>query len=335
MTSGKTNDEIDLRQVFQSIGSFFQGIADGILRFIASLRKIALNNKTFFITSIVISQVLALSYTTLLRKDFFTSTMILSSQYLNRQTVENTIEKLNSLCKEKERTELAKTLNIQPELAKNIMEFDFSTLVTESEKIEFEVLKEQLASVIEEKKEVANRVVRQLNQENRTSFLITVSVFDPEIISNLETALLNYFKNNEFIKKRLDSYQINLLERKRKLLTESEKLDSLKQVIYLNFTQMATQSRGSNNVILGEKYMTDPLAVFKEDLVLNEQILQIDQELYIKPGIEIVDGFTAFREPDNLSLPLVMLLAMGISLLLAYLIIGFIKFNNYLDTIPV
>lgn len=335
MSTDKNNDEIDLRQVFASIGGFFSNIGTGIIRFIATLRRIALNNKVLFLSLLILSQLVAVVYTKLVRKDYYTSTMILSSQHLNRQTAANTIEKLNLLCDEEGRTELARTLNIDLEIAKNIFEFDFNTLVTEGEKIEFEILKEQLAGVIEEKRELANRVASKLNQENTSSFIVSVSVYDPEIIADLETALLNYLKNNTYIKKRLESNRTLLLERKVKLIKESKKLDSLKKVIYENFTQMATQSKGSNNVILGDKYLTDPLAVFKEDLSLNSQILDIDRELYIQPGIEIIDGFTAFREPDNLSLPTVMLIAMGVSIILSYLIIAFIKFNNYLDKIPV
>jgi hypothetical protein len=84
---------------------------------------------------------------------------------------------------------------------------------------------------------------------------------------------------------------------------------------------------------LSDKYLTDPLSVFREDLNLNNEIRSIDDHLSIRPDFEVVDGLTTFREPSNLSLPVLLVLSVLISVAAGYILIGFWKFNKYLSTI--
>jgi hypothetical protein len=97
---------------------------------------------------------------------------------------------------------------------------------------------------------------------------------------------------------------------------------------------MSKQSReGSNNVILSDKYLTDPLNVFKEDLNLNNEIRSIDDQLMIRSDFEVIDGLTTFREPANLSLPVILVQSLLISVAAGYILIGLRRFNKYLATI--
>ena len=94
---------------------------------------------------------------------------------------------------------------------------------------------------------------------------------------------------------------------------------------------MAKQSKqGSNNVILSEKPLTDPLSVFTQDLDFYNQIQYIDSRLYLQPDFEVVDGFTAFKEPESASLPKILAIAFLVSWLMGYLILGLFKFDRYL-----
>lgn len=146
--------------------------------------------------------------------------------------------------------------------------------------------------------------------------------------------MVAYLGNNPYVKNRVDANHLNLLNRKNKLLRESKKLDSLKSVIYENFQTMAKQSRqGSNNVILSDKYLTNPLEIFTEDLNLNAQILEIDRQLAIRPDFEVIDGFTTYKEPKSAGLIKVLAIAFGIAVAVGYMSIGLRNFNNYLGTL--
>jgi hypothetical protein len=107
-------------------------------------------------------------------------------------------------------------------------------------------------------------------------------------------------------------------------------MDSLKSVLYQNYQTLGKTSRGSNNVILSDEAMTNPLDVFKQDLELNQQILEIDEALYIQPDFEVIEGFTTFKQPESAGLLKILFISFWVSWLMGYLIIGAWKFDKTL-----
>ncbi len=328
------SDEIDLGVLFSKIGDFFKNMGIGFMRFIALIRRIPLENKALFGSLIFIGLAVGISYSNFLKKKFYSTTMILSSNYLNKRIMDNTIEKLNLLAEEKDKKGLARVLGISDSLASNIHEFEAKPFVAEAELIELEVLKEQLKSfqATNKNEKVIEQVIGRIEIENRHAFEITVSVYNPSVVKELEIALVKYFKNNEYLKKRVDITKTNMLALKEKLIGESLKLDSLKDVIYANYQNMAAQSRqGSNNVILSDKAVTNPIEIFKEDIDLYNQLQSIDRSLYLQEDFEIVDGFTEFSKPTSAGPVKVSAYAVLIAIALGYLLVALFSFNKYLD----
>ena len=327
------SDEIDLGQLFSKIGDFFRNLGLGVLRFLSIVRRVPVENKLIFLASLVIVCGLTLTYGLLLKKKFYESTMILSSNYLNKRIVDNTIGKLNLLAEEEYASGLAKVLQIPDTLADNIALFEAKPFVAETDVIELEVLKEQLKSAQEGNKnaKVIDQVIQRIEIENRHAFEITVRTFNPTVIPNLQQALVKFFRDNDYIRKRIEINKQTLLAKKDKLTQESKKLDSLKLVIYANYKSMAEQGRqGSNNVILSDRAVTNPIEVYGQDLSLYEQLQQVERQLYIQPDFEVVDGFTEFSEPASASLPKMLAQAILIAIGLGYLIVALREFNTYL-----
>lgn len=329
------SDEIDLSQLFRWIGQGFRNFGQGILNALASLRSLFFENKVFFAFMIVSGIAVSVIFSEFLQKKHYASSMIVSCDYLNSRILTNSMDKLNLLCLEKEREGLANELKIDINTAKNILRFDSKAFVSEKDLIEIEVLKEQLNNVVAEKKEIVNKVIAKIEIENKNAFLIEVKVLDPSIIKNLEQALVNYIRDNSFVQNRIAANERTLLERKAKLQRESKKLDSLKAVLFDNFASMAKENNrpGSNNVILSDKYLTNPLDVFKQDLEIHSELQRINFELSVKPDFEVIDGLTSFKEPDNAGLPKVLVIAFLISWVVGYLILGLVKFDRYLSTL--
>ena len=328
------SDEIDLGVLFSKIGDFFKNMGMGFLRFIALLRRIPLDHKTLFIVMVLIGVVGGISYSTYLRKDLYSTTMILSSDYMNNRIAENTIDKLNLLAEEEDKVGLAKVLQISDTLAKNIHDFTIKPFVAEADLVELEVLKEQLKNALTTNKneKIIDQVIQRIEIENRHAFEITVRVYNPTVVGELEIALVNYFKNNEYLKKRIEITKTNMLARKQKLIGESHKLDSLKSVIYENYQNMAAQSRqGSNNVILSDKAVTNPIEIFAQDINLYNEIQSINRDLYLQNDFEVVDGFTEFSKPSSAGPLRVTAYAILIAIALSYLIVALTNFNKYLD----
>lgn len=327
----QSSDEIDLSQVFKWIGNGFRNFGNSILRSLAGIRSLFFENKKFFGLVIIAGLTIGGLYSELLSKKYYKSSMILSCDYLNRRIVESTIEKLNLLCGEVEREGLAKELNIPISKAKNILKFESKPFVSEEDIVEMEVLKEQLNNVAEAKKDVVKKVIGKLEVDNKSAFQISMLITDPDAVNNLDSAIVNYLKSGDYVKRRIEITKSVLLQKKAKLIQESKRLDSLKSVLFRSFDNMSKQSKqGSNNVILSEKPLTDPLSVFNQDIAFYDQILAIDRSLYLQPDFEVIDGFTSFKEPESASLPKILVISFLVSLLTGYLFLGLYKFDRYL-----
>jgi len=328
-----SSEEIDLGALFSKIGDFFRNVGLGFLKLLALIRRIPLENKSSFIILIAAALIIGISYSTFWKKKFYATTMILSSEYLNKRIVDNTIEKLNLLANEDNKKGLASVLQISDSLAENIHDFEAKPFIAESEIIELELLKEQLKNAqTADNENVIKNVIERIGIENRHAFEITVRVYNPTVVRQLETALVNYLKNNEYLKKRVEITKSNMLARKQKLIGESQKLDSLKSVIYANYQSMAAQSRqGSNNVILSDKAVTNPIEIFDQDINLYNEIQFIDRFLYLQSDFEVVDGFTEFSKPSSAGLVKISAIAILIAIGLGYLLVGLLSFNKYLD----
>jgi len=329
-------DEIDLGQLFTKMGDFFASVSFGFMRFLALGRRVPIENKAIFLLLIAGAIVVGSLYANLLKKKFYETSMILSSDYLNKRIVDNTIEKLNLLAREKDSGGLARVLRIPDSLAKNILEFTAKPFVKETDLIELEVLKEQLknAQLESKNKDVIDQVIKRIEIENRHAFEITVRVYNPTIIRDLESALILFFRDNDYVKKRIEITKTNLLAKKQKLIKDRQKLDSLKEIIYSNYKSMAMQSRqGSNNVILSDKAVTDPVQIYQQDIIAYNELESVNRNLYLQPDFEVVTRFTQFSEPSSASQSKVIALAILIAIVLGYLIIALSTFNQYLSRI--
>ena len=325
-------DEIDLAQFFRWIGRGFSGFGNSLIYGMASLRKQFFDHRLFFLGVIILGLILGGLYAKLLSRKYYKSSMILSCDYLNTQSLKNTIDKFNLLAGQD--GGLQELLKIDSNTAKHIQKFEFKSFVSEDDVVEVEVLREQLNNVTAEKRDLVDRVIDRLEIADKNAYEISVFVYDPTVVKPLEAAIVNYFENNDYIKRRIESHRRNLEDRKDKLLRESRKLDSLKLLLLTHFGTLADKSRGSNNVIMNDETLASPLEVFTTDLELHEELQEVEEELYLSPDFELVDGFTTFKQPESASFGEILFGAFLISILIGYLILGALRFDRMLATYP-
>jgi hypothetical protein len=330
-----SSEEIDMTQFFRWVGRGFNRVGNSFIYSLALFRNIFFKNLLFFGILITAGIILGVVYSKVLQKKYYKATMVLSCDYINTQILDNTIQKLNLLANEPDGAGLARELKIEPAVARSVLDFDSKAFVSEDDVVEMEVLREQLNSVAAEKKDLVEKVLTQLHIDNKNAYEITVHVLDPEILKDLEGSMTNYFRQNNYVKNRIEISQKNLQVRRSKLVSETRKLDSLKAVMYLNLQSLSKANRGSNNVFLNEETLTDPLEVFKEDLALNRELLDIEKSLYLRSDFEIIDGFTAIKSPENASLPVVVIISFFASFVLGYILLGLKRFDRKLASIPV
>jgi hypothetical protein len=332
----RPSDVIDLSQLFEKAANFFNNIGLGFMKFLALLRNTPLQNKTLFISLTLAGGIFGYYYSSFLKKKFFESSMIFSSDYLNKRIIDNSISKLNLLADEETPRGLAVALNIPDSLARDIVKFEAKPFVAERELVEIEVLKEQLrnAQINSKNQNVIDQVIKRIEIENQHAFEFTVRTFSPTAVKPIQDALVNYFKNNDYIKKRIQINKTNLGLKRSKLLHDSQKLDSLKKIIYSNYKNMAEQGRqGSNNVILSDKPVTNPIDIYKQDQLVYEDLMDVEKKIFLQPDFEVVDGFTEFNSPASARRSKVIITAMLIAFALGYAFVGLRWFNKYLSRI--
>jgi hypothetical protein len=267
-------------------------------------------------------------------KPYYTTSMLISSAYFNTRLFDNNIEKLNTLCDEEERTGLAKLLDIDIEVAKNIKEFNYQPLVSEDDMVGMEVLKLKLEDLKVDEPDI-QRVIDQLYVQNKRTYVVSLKVFDNTIIESLQGSIVNFLKNNPYIKNRIRTTRQNQLNLIAKLKKDLKQLDSLKNLFNLNMKANADRKGESStsNVYVGESGSLNPTGFYSQSIGLYKQLQETERAVELGTDFEVRDSFTVFTVPESPS----MLKATAYSIIfffgLGYLLILFLEINKYLSRI--
>ena len=326
------DDEIDLRKLFQSIGNGFSNLGKWLVTLVVRFRRSTLKYKFLLITMVVIGAIAGFVFTEV-TKPYYKTSMLISSEYFNSRLIENSIDKLNSLCAEESRNGLASVLHIKENVAGNIRAFDYEPLISEQDLVDVEVLKQKL-SELKVKDTDIQKIINQIDFENKNTFTITVEVFDNKIIDRLEEAVVSYFRDNPYVKNRIRINKENQIKLIEKLQADISQLDSLKHAFNLNLKANASRKgETSSNVYVGESGAMNPTEVYSEGVSLYRQLLNVREEMELGSDFELIDGFTSFSKPESPGLLKASVMTALIFLGLGYLLIILIEINRYLDKV--
>jgi len=325
-SSNKQNsseEEIDLNKLFNSIingiSTFFKGLFRVLFLFLDTL---AANLKLVGLFMLV-GGIVGMAYTFFV-KPYYESSMTLGSAYYRGELINNSIRSLDKLCNGHNYSALSKILQIPKLKAMSLKGIQIEPIVSPSTQLLIELYKET-----EGNKRRLDSLI--LNTEDST-FQIRVLVYDTTALNGLDTSLVNYIMKNNYVSKRIQIERENLRNRKAKIIKESLSLDTLKRNIALSYRSQAGGRTGTNNVILDDKG-TNPIDVYREDMRLFEQQLNIDRLLYINSEIEIIDPFIAYGDPKSGTIPTNTIKGLLGGLILSLLLILFKVINLGLNKI--
>lgn len=332
-TQKQDSAEMDLGNLLAKVGSFFVSVFYSIAKGVALFRRASVDNYKLLFLMLILFGGGGSYYAVFMKKKFYESTMILSSGYLNKRIVDNTIKKLNKLAGDSDKKGLKMALGINDSTASNLIMFTSKPFIEEKEIIDLQVLKEQLKnSKLElENPKVIDEVIKRLEIENQHAFEITVRVYNPQEFLLLEKALVSYFKSTGYVNKRLEISRKNLISLRNKLDREGAKLDSLKMALYDRIKNSSNDKRdGSNNVIFGQP-LTNPMEIFNLDLNLYNQKLNVEREMFNESDFEVVDGFTQMNVAASAPTSSIIRDSLLLGLVVGYLILAARKINSYLS----
>jgi hypothetical protein len=143
------------------------------------------------------------------------------------------------------------------------------------------------------KKTVANALklsAEPLSAQNESipGFIIDVSVRDTSMLADLQTALLNGFNDNDYIRRRVEQHKRAAIAQIRKTEEELQKLDSTRQFI--------------QNTVEGVKSDKSPLILDISSLPgqkvgLLERKTTLEEKLEFADGVLLIQGFSAIKGP--------------------------------------
>ena len=325
-----SSDEIDLREVFQAVGRFFSRIGRGFVNLILAIRRGIRRYRVILLVSVVLFAGLGLAFHNM-GKDYYSSRMVIESEYYNSVLMEGAIGTLNELAEEGAYGLLAQKLNISLKEAENLRSFKVEAMMSEEN--------ERLLAVYQQAVEAGELTIEEmvgLNErliQNDSQYRIIVEVFSNDFLGNLQKGIVTYLEENEYVNRRMEVKENNLIALQGKLQQERAKLDDLKGLIAQVYMRMGeTERSGSNNVILGgAESATDPLNVFREDIKLYNEELGIKKELALIDNVEVIRGFTAFTRPANLSLLQVVFFSCLTGMGAAFVIMLLLEAHNALN----
>ena len=196
-----------------------------------------------------------------LKVPVYESSMMLRSDILTEAYSETLTDNLKRLIEERNDTLLSEKLSITVEQASHLVDIKVESV------------------------EEANTPVGAVKN---IIFLISVEITDNRILENLQAGVVNFLENNEFVKKRID------LRRKRfealvsQVNKEIKEIDSLKKRMNRG---MIYNQQGGNLVVL------DPSNVYEKALSLFKEELTYQENLELIDSIQLIEGFTAFKNP--------------------------------------
>jgi LPS O-antigen subunit length determinant protein (WzzB/FepE family) len=163
---------------------------------------------------------------------------------------------------------------------------------------------------------IESALVRTENiAENSKNYLtVEVLIGDNSILPQLQDALINYLRSNEFVKIRVEQkrkYTNQVIEKIDLELIDLEKLK-------VKITEGGLAQSTKDNIVL-----FDPTTINSKILELNKEKINLQNSLETINSIQLIEGFTAFNKPISPKLSLSMVAGSAIGLIFAALFVAY------------
>lgn len=285
-----SEEEIDLSKLFVSIGRGIGRFFKGLFRLFFLFVDTFFSNFRTIVALIAVGGLLGLIYFYTARP-YYESHMTLGSDYYKGELLDNSIQNLNAVCAEGNAPVLATLLKIPVAKAEKIRKITVSPIISQNYRA--------LLDLYSRDEKDSKKLDSLLVYNDQSNFQLNVEVYDTTALKGLDTTLVNYIRQNDYVNKRIQVDRLNLANLREKLSRESGNLDTLKKNLASSLRTGTEAGRnGANNVILGERSV-NPIDVYKEDLNIYNQRQEVERLLALNSEIEIIEKFIPYAEPQS------------------------------------
>ncbi len=224
-------------------------------------------------------------------KKVYTSKMVISSGILTKSFSEKLFDNTRSYLKENNYQAIASQLNISEQAAQNIIFIKIES------------------------------VTEVLDLKDQERFIVTVEVYNQNVLGELQQGLIYYLSNNEFVKVRVQQNKSYLTQTIKKIEQEVAELENLKVKIY----------NGEFFQNLSGNLLFDPTTVNSKILELTKEKINLQNSLELVNSVQVIEGFNRFEKPIRPKLSISIALGATIGLILAGLLILFKAVRRLLE----
>ncbi len=206
------------------------------------------------------------------------SKMILLSDILTESYSERITESLDNLIREKNNTALSSRLAITEVEAGQIKSIEIESVKKDKDKNDANI------------------------------FIVTANIKDKTILPKLQNGIIQFLRNNEYVKIRVRQRKEMYEKLISKLGIEISSLDSLKRRLFLG---QPVYSKSS------EMLLVDPTNIYSKIIELNKEQINYKNALELVDSIQLVEGFTVFEKPASPKLSIFLIAGFTIGFLFA------------------
>lgn len=233
--------EINLLQLITLFFDWLKMVFKGIINAIGQIIKLSFRHKTILVIviamSVIVGQYMARKSARIYKAEAMA--MIYGS---DAQTVKEVTRQLENSLSTNNLISLATKLSLPDSVAKNIAEISSYYVI--------DYLKDDVADIIDFDNNHSLSDTLNLRMVDR--IYLRIKTRNINQIAKVENAILNYFNNNEILKKHLDSKRDELKQQIKICNSEMLRLDSLAKVTY--FSENNKQLQFDNNkLIIGKQ----------------------------------------------------------------------------------
>ena len=305
------NQEVDLGQLFNSVGRLFQRLFDfitSILKFffdtVIISSKAVITNFKILVGVVIIAGILGFTLEKFLPVRY-ESSMLVKTYFDSKYQLDINLSYYNNLISDERYDELANIFNIDNERAENLLEFELLR-GPENENTKLQLYDNFVRSIDSVR---AQDVSYDEYLENRDifsgdMFYIRVESLDKDIYGQLDTGIMKSFENL-YSTKKMKKRDSMLLIRKQTILESIAEIDSL-QNVYINVLEeesQATKTRislGEGFPLQQEKSKTNEYQLLNKEIQLRDELRQLEEESQAtKTRISLGEGFPLQQEKSK------------------------------------
>lgn len=252
-------DEIDLRVFFKYVRNFFVGVKRAVAKLFQIIRKRIL----LIMLATVLGIGLGFLASTLI-KPYYTSSMTLVLAAIRNEFVEEQLNRLLVMVKDKNYQGLASNLDISQNDAAQIKDINIAT--------------------IDKDRVAADSIL------TGAPIRIELSLYENTLFASMEPVLTSYLENNRYFSRQKMIKQRQVENLINKLKGDISSMDSVRNAI--------VNPRGPvNGFVYGEPI--NPTSLYRESLEMYQQQVKYEADLDMIDNIQVVNGFSPRSHPSG------------------------------------